>query len=141
MTQYAGLNALKRFKDNLKVPTKLSQLDNDTGFIDSDDLTAHTGNTSVHLSSADRTKLNNLVTTDTANSTYATIVELNSHVNNGSVHVTSADKTTWNAKAEAVHSHEISDINGLRSELDALRDTGGIRSLTDAELQDILSWN
>lgn len=102
---------------------------------------SHTSDTSLHLTAADRTRLNNLITNTDAQATYATINALNSHVNDGYIHLDSSKIATWNSKAEGVHTHEISDINMLREELDAIRDTGGVRQLTQAELAEILVWN
>jgi len=105
------------------------------------DFTEHTNDSIVHLSASDRTKLNNLVTNAEIQATYATINALNSHVNDGYIHLDTNKVNRWNSKAEGVHTHEINDINMLREELDALRDTGGVRQLTQAELAEILVWN
>lgn len=102
---------------------------------------SHTSDTSLHLTAEDRTRLNNLITNTDAQATYATINALNSHVNDGYIHLDSNKIATWNSKAEGVHTHEISDINMLREELDAIRDTGGVRQLTQVELAEILVWN
>lgn len=105
------------------------------------DFTEHTNDSIVHLSASDRTKLNNLITNAEIQATYATINALNSHVNDGYIHLDTNKINRWNSKAEGVHTHEINDINMLREELDALRDTGGVRQLTQAELAEILVWN
>lgn len=105
------------------------------------DFTEHTNDSIVHLSASDRTKLDNLVTNAEMQATYATINALNSHVNDGYIHLDTNKINRWNSKAEGVHTHEINDINMLREELDALRDTGGVRQLTQAELAEILVWN
>ena len=105
------------------------------------DFTEHTTDSIVHLSASDRTKLDNLVTNAEMQATYATINALNSHVNDGYIHLDTNKINRWNSKAEGVHTHEINDINMLREELDALRDTGGVRQLTQAELAEILVWN
>lgn len=105
------------------------------------DFTEHTNDSIVHLSASDRTKLNNLITNAEIQATYATINALNSHVNDGYIHLDTNKVNRWNSKAEGVHTHEINDINMLREELDALRDTGGVRQLTQAELAEILVWN
>lgn len=105
------------------------------------DFTEHTNDSIVHLSASDRTKLNNLITNAEIQATYATINALNSHVNDGYIHLDTNKVNRWNSKADGVHTHEISDINMLREELDALRDTGGVRQLTQAELAEILVWN
>lgn len=54
------------------------------------DLTAHTGNSTVHITSAERTKWNNAATT------------LASHSGNATVHITSAERTKWNGKLSNV---------------------------------------
>ena len=103
--------------------------------------TSHVGDTSLHLSAEDRVKINNIITNADAQATYATINALNSHVNDGYIHLDTNKVNRWNSKAEGVHTHEITDINMLREELDAIRDTGGVRHLTQAELTEILVWN
>lgn len=105
------------------------------------DFTEHTTDSIMHLSASDRTKLNNLITNAEIQATYATINALNSHVNDGYIHLDTNKINRWNSKADGVHTHEINDINMLREELDALRDTGGVRQLTQAELAEILVWN
>ena len=105
------------------------------------DFTEHTNDSIVHLSASDRTKLNNLITNAEIQAIYATINALNSHVNEGYIHLDTNKVNRWNSKAEGVHTHEINDINMLREELDARRDTGGVRQLTQAELAEILVWN
>lgn len=102
---------------------------------------SHVADTSSHLTLEDRIKINNLITNTDAQATYATINALNSHVNDGYIHLDSTKINRWNSKADGVHTHEISDINMLREELDAIRDTGGVRQLTQAELAEILVWN
>lgn len=102
---------------------------------------SHVADTSSHLTLEDRIKINNLITNTDAQATYATINALNSHVNDSYIHLDSTKINRWNSKADGVHTHEISDINMLREELDAIRDTGGVRQLTQAELAEILVWN
>lgn len=101
----------------------------------------HVADTSSHLTLEDRIKINNLITNTDAQATYATINALNSHVNDSYIHLDSTKINRWDSKADGVHTHEISDINMLREELDAIRDTGGVRQLTQAELAEILVWN
>lgn len=101
----------------------------------------HVADTSSHLTLEDRIKINNLITNADAQATYATINALNSHVNDSYIHLDSTKINRWDSKADGVHTHEISDINMLREELDAIRDTGGVRQLTQAELAEILVWN
>lgn len=102
---------------------------------------SHVADTSSHLTLEDRIKINNLITNTDAQATYATINALNSHVNDSYIHLDSTKINRWDSKADGVHTHEISDINMLREELDAIRDTGGVRQLTQAELAEILVWN
>lgn len=127
------------------LPTKVSDLTNDSGFISGSDLQTHAEN-NTHLSAADRERINNLVTNAYAQSTFATIAELNSHVNNSVIHVTQENKNTWNSKANGVHTHTMSDITDLaaeladiRADITALEETGGIRDLTAEELAE-LTW-
>ncbi len=127
------------------LPTKVSDLTNDSGFISDSDLQAHAEN-NTHLSPTDRERINNLVTNAYAQSTFATIAELNSHVNNSVIHVTQENKNTWNSKANGVHTHIMSDITDLaaeltdiRADITALEETGGIRDLTAEELAEF-TW-
>lgn len=106
------LQGLNRFLTKLKnlIPTKTSQLQNDSGF----------------------------VTSIIGNSTYATINELNSHVNNSNIHITEAQKNVWNSKANSTHQHEITDVNLLQEQLNAIRSSSGIEPLSDEELNEIV---
>ena len=64
--------ALKTLIDGITVPTKVSELQNDAGYLtqhqdisgkaDTSDLTAHTGNSTVHITAAERTNWNQAVT-------------------------------------------------------------------------------
>ena len=64
--------ALKAIIDGITVPTKVSQLENDSGYLKehqdltpyakTTDLTAHTGNSTVHVTAEERTKWNQAVT-------------------------------------------------------------------------------
>ena len=128
------------------VPTKVSDLQNDSNFISNEALQSHAENAS-HLSASDREKIDNLITNTFAQETFASIASLNSHVNNGSVHLSQSQINTWNSKANASHTHSISDVTDLQSELDdiraeitAVRETGGIRAMEDSEIGE-LSWN
>jgi len=128
------------------VPTKVSDLQNDSNFISNEALQSHAENAS-HLSASDREKINNLITNAYAQETFASIASLNSHVNNGSVHLSQSQINTWNSKANASHTHSISDITDLQSELDdiraeitAVKETGGIRAMENSEIGE-LSWN
>ena len=128
------------------VPTKVSDLQNDSNFISNEALQSHAENAS-HLSASDREKIDNLITNTFAQETFASIASLNSHVNNSSVHLSQSQINTWNSKANASHTHSISDITDLQSELDdiraeitAVRETGGIRAMENSEIGE-LSWN
>ena len=128
------------------VPTKVSDLQNDSNFISNEALQSHAENAS-HLSASDREKIDNLITNTFAQETFASIASLNSHVNNSSVHLSQSQINTWNSKANASHTHSISDVTDLQSELDdiraeitAVRETGGIRAMEDSEIGE-LSWN
>lgn len=148
-----GLSKLvKKVKDFVSsyvesaLPTKVSDLTNDSGFISGSDLQAHAED-NTHLSPTDRERIDNLITNAYAQSTFATIAELNSHVNNGRIHLTQNQISSWNSKAEGSHTHTMSDITGLaaeltdiRAEITAVRETGGIRAMEDSEIGE-LSWN
>ena len=128
------------------VPTKVSDLQNDSNFISNEALQSHAENAS-HLSASDREKIDNLITNTFAQETFASIASLNSHVNNSSVHLSQSQINTWNSKANASHTHSISDVTDLQSELDdiraeitAVRETGGIRAMENSEIGE-LSWN
>ena len=142
-----GLSKLvKKIKDFVSsyvedaLPTKVSDLTNDSGFISGSDLQAHAEN-NTHLSPTDRERIDNLITNAYAQSTFATIAELNSHVNNGRIHLTPNQISSWDSKANGVHTHTMSDITDLaaeltdiRADITALEETGGIRDLTSEEL-------
>ena len=57
------------------------------------DLTAHTGNSTIHITADERTKWNSAVTT------------LASHSGNTTVHITSDERTKWNGAATTLASH------------------------------------
>lgn len=151
MTKYADIDSFKRLKGNLSlsVPTKVSQLSNDLSYVTENTLLDHTGNNNVHLTASDRVKLDSLTTQDT--STYATISALNTHVNDTSHHVSSSDRTTWNSKANGTHSHAISDITNLQTELSNLANSigsvqtmvenNGMRGMSQYEIEEICSWS
>lgn len=129
-----------------QVPTKVSDLQNDSNFISNETLQSHAENTS-HLSASDREKINNLITNTFAQETFATIASLNSHVNNSVIHCTQNDKNYWNSKANGAHAHVMADITDLQAELDDIRaeitavsETGGIRAMENSEIGG-LSWN
>lgn len=64
--------ALKALIDGITVPTKVSELQNDAGYLtqhqdisgkaNASDLTAHTGNSAIHVTAAEKTKWNQAVT-------------------------------------------------------------------------------
>ena len=57
------------------------------------DLTAHTGNSSIHITSDERTKWDGAATT------------LASHTGDSTVHITSAERTKWDNAATSSHTH------------------------------------
>lgn len=57
-----------------------------SGKADASDLTAHTGNTDIHVTTADKTAWNGAVTT------------LGTHTADTTVHITAAERTAWDAK-------------------------------------------
>ena len=63
----------------------------DTSRASASDLTSHTGNGDIHVSTSDRTAWNNK----------ADRTDLTTHTVNGNIHVTLTDKAAWNAKADA----------------------------------------
>ena len=151
MTKYADINSFKRLTNNLSlsVPTKVSQLSNDLSYVTENTLSTHTGNNNVHLTASDRAKLDSLTAQDTP--TYATISALNSHVNDTGPHVSSSDRNTWNSKANGTHSHAISDITNLQTELNNLANSigsvqtmvenNGMRGMSQYEIEEICSWS
>lgn len=100
-------------------------------------LEEHTSDTSTHLSSTDRTKLNDILTATDAQNTYSTIDTVTAHTTDTNIHVTAAKTAAWDNKADSVHTHSINDINGLS---DVLIESQ-LRSLSEHELEDILVWN
>ena len=63
------------------------------------------------------------------------------------MHLSQSQINTWNSKANASHTHSISDVTDLQSELDDIRaeitavsETGGIRAMENSEIGE-LSWN
>lgn len=138
---------------NISVPTKVSQIQNDSGFqtasnvstaiagkADTTALEAHTSNTDIHVTTEDKTKWNakqdtltagsniriegniisatgeilnsvawdnitgeisNNTALQTALNAKADEADLTAHTGNAGIHVTSTDKQTWNAKLDA----------------------------------------
>ncbi len=68
---------------------------------------------------SDVSALNYLTKTDAA-SQYAPIA----HSNNSTIHITAAERTTWNAKANASHTHAISEVTSLQTALDGKAASG-----------------
>lgn len=62
-------------------------------------VTAHTANTIIHVTSADKTNWNAKVDRSDLDA-YATTTALDNHTANTTVHVTSTDKTNWDAKVD-----------------------------------------
>lgn len=96
---------LKALIDGITVPTKVSELQNDAGYLTEHqdltpyaktaDLTAHTGNSTVHVTAEERTKWNQAVT-DVGNLSE----EIADHENDTTKHITSAERTKWNKKSD-----------------------------------------
>ena len=90
-----------------QVPTKVSELDNDRNFLTSSDLSAHTSNKNIHVTSTEKTTWNNkqnALTTQQINNINAVpdkanASDLTSHTDDTDIHVTPTEKTTWNNKA------------------------------------------
>ncbi len=59
---------------------------------------------------------------------------LNTHLSNESIHITNVERTNWNNKAAALHSHSISQITNLQTELNQkeakVSDSGWIKAVT-----------
>ncbi len=53
----------------------------------------------------------------------ANATDLSSHTGNTTVHITAAERTAWNEKANASHTHAISEVTGLQAALDAKAST------------------
>ena len=103
------------------------------------DLAAHTNDTSTHLSSNDRAKVNDILTATSAQSTYTLKSTFNSHKNNSNIHVTAAQMTEWDSKAAGVHTHAIDDITGLQNTLDSKAASTHVHDIDDITgLQDAL---
>lgn len=90
-----------------EVPTKVSELDNDSNFLTSSELSAHTTNENIHVTSTEKTTWNNkqdALTTQQINNINAVpdkanASDLTSHTDDTDIHVTTTEKTTWNNKA------------------------------------------
>ena len=90
-----------------QVPTKVSELDNDSNFLTSSELTSHTSNKNIHVTSTEKTTWNNkqnALTSQQINNINAVpdkanASELTSHTDDTDIHVTPTEKTTWNNKA------------------------------------------
>lgn len=90
-----------------EVPTKVSELDNDSNFLTSSDLSAHTSNENIHVTPTEKTNWNNkqdALTTQQINNINAVpdkanASDLTSHTDDTNIHVTTTEKTTWTNKA------------------------------------------
>lgn len=90
-----------------EVPTKVSELDNDSNFLTSSDLSAHTSNENIHVSTTEKTTWNNkqnALTIQQINNINAVpdkanASDLTSHTDDTNIHVTPTEKTTWTNKA------------------------------------------
>lgn len=63
------------------------------------------------------------VQTDTKLDYNPDFTAFNNHINDNVKHITSAERTTWNSKANATHTHAISDVTNLQSSLDSKAST------------------
>ena len=131
--------ALKALIDAIIVPTKVSELQNDAGYLtqhqDISDLRTHIENGTVHITAAERTKWNKksdfsgsyndlsdkptIPTVPTQVSAFNNdagyltqhqdISDLRTHTENGTVHITAEERTKWN-KA-------VTDVGNLSEEI------------------------
>lgn len=90
-------------------------------------LTAHTADTTVHVTASDKANwnakadaadLNGYATTATTNGINST---LTAHTADTTVHVTAADKTAWNAKADASTTYTKTEVDNIVSSITAVQ--------------------
>ena len=117
---------LQNFLNRIKalIPTKTSELQNDSGFITSE------GTYDSALSLESEKAVQNKVVTAAINSkqdtlstaqtnavdsgiTSAKVQGYDSHISDTDIHVTQADKTSWDSKAPGTHTHLASEVSGL----------------------------
>ena len=79
----------------------------------SSNLNTHTSNSTIHVTSQDKTRWDN----KQDSGDYATNTQLNAHVNNSTIHVTAQDKANWNGKQDALD-YEFDSMS--QAEYDAL---------------------
>lgn len=60
--------------------------------------------------------------------------DVSSHTINGDIHVTIPDKVNWDSKAPGSHNHQIPDISGLQTTLDAKETPNGAQLKADKAL-------
>ena len=117
---------LQNFLNRIKalIPTKTSELQNDSGFITSE------GSYDSELSLESEKAVQNKVVTaaingkqDTLSTAQTNAVDsgitstkvqgYDSHISDTDIHVTQADKTSWDSKAPGTHTHLASEVSGL----------------------------
>ena len=90
---------------NITVPTKISQITNDSGFITADDVVEPSSTSpkvdgTAAVGTEDKyARGDHVHPTDTSR---AAASDLTSHTGNTTVHITAAERTTWNAKQNAL---------------------------------------
>ncbi len=87
------------------------------------DLTTHTGNTTVHITAAERTSWN----------AKASSTDLTTHTGDTTVHITSAERTTWNNKQSALSAQQLANIADVPNKADTSDIPTTVAELTDSE--------
>ena len=86
------------------------------------DLTTHTGNTTIHITAAERTSWNG----KTDNTDFTT------HTGDTTAHITTSERNTWNAKQSALSTQQLNNIAAVPDKLDST--TAATTYATKAEL-------
>lgn len=93
-TKVSDLENDSGFITSAALPTKVSQLENDSSFATTGALSGHTGNTDIHVTAAQKTAWNKV--SEKANNS-----DLTDHTGNTTVHITATERNAWNGKANA----------------------------------------
>lgn len=90
---------------------------------DTTDLTTHTGNTTVHISAAERTAWNNKASSS----------DLTTHTGNTTVHITSQERSTWNNKQNALSAAQLANIADVPNKADISDVPTTVAELSDSD--------